>query len=482
MPDIYDLGQEFKRELLQKERTAALRLVSAYGTAYARLAKQLDRLLAQIADARAKGETIDAGWLYRQERYFTLLNQIATEMAKFADVAGEIITKEQKAAAKTALDDSAKLMKASAEDLPTIQGTFNRLPVAAVESLAGFLSDGSPLNTLLSQLGPSAQQKVQSLLIEAVANGRGPRDIAREMKKSLGGNLARALAISRTETARAYNEATHRQYQANSDVLEGWEWLATLNGRTCAACIALHGTFHETSERMANHVNCRCAMIPKTIGSPARLEPGAEWFAKQPEKTQRSIFDNDQSFEAYKAGELKLEDFVGRKDSAQWGASYYQLSYKRAAAGEGRFPTSAVTQTRPPQFLVDMIRNAPAYRNEDGIADLDKVAVESLGLSHANPFPPGLQQQTKRAAVGISQVTLGRPALDRERLIRALDAVAGGIKTSGKGIEAILLAERSDGSFVVSGDGNHRVAALKLLGFAGDVPGRVRFQKARRVA
>jgi SPP1 gp7 family putative phage head morphogenesis protein len=276
MPNIYDIAQQFKAALLDREREAAVRLVKTYGVSYARLAANLEKLLARMDAAKAKGEPITANWLFQQERYFALLNQIATEMAKFADVAGSVITKEQRAAVRAALNDSQRLLLASAE-ASGVEASFNRVPVSAVESLAGFLSNGSPLNSLLSQFGPSARSKVESLLIEGVANGRGPRDIARAMKKALGGNLARALKISRTETARAYNEATHRQFEANADVLEGWEWLAALNGRTCAACIALHGTFHETSERMASHVNC---VIPGEKVVAAKLQGATErWYS-----------------------------------------------------------------------------------------------------------------------------------------------------------------------------------------------------------
>ena len=107
---------------------------------------------------------------------------------------------------------------------------------------------------------------------------------AREMlwlgKEELAGNLTRALRISRTETLRAYREATHRTYQQNSDVIEGWYWLASLSssGRTCAARIALHGTFHANDERMKTQVNCRCAQLPAVIGQPSPIkQSGSEW-------------------------------------------------------------------------------------------------------------------------------------------------------------------------------------------------------------
>jgi len=39
-----------------------------------------------------------------------------------------------------------------------------------------------------------------------------------------------------------------------------------------------------------------------------------------------------------KAGDLKLEDFVGLIRNPLWGDSYAQLSVRRALAGESQFP------------------------------------------------------------------------------------------------------------------------------------------------
>ena len=337
MSDIYELALEYKAALLKRERAAAVRLVKAYGLSYDRLRKQLDLLIEQMKLARKRGEPIDPNWLFRQERYFALLNDVVREMAKFADVAGSTITGEQRAAVKAALNDSQRLLLASAE-ASTITAAFNRVPVVAVENLVGFLSDGSPLSTLLGQFGSIGRQQVESALIQGVALGHGPRKIASGMKKALGGNLARALTISRTETARAYNEASHQTYQQNADVLQGWQWLAALNSRTCAACIALHGSVHPVTERMATHVNCRCTQVPVLIGEELPLTRGAKWFQSQSATVQRDVLGSEAAYQAFKSKKLSLEDFVGRKDNPRWGASFYQLSVKRALNKEARFP------------------------------------------------------------------------------------------------------------------------------------------------
>src|SRR5690606_38014624 len=110
---------------------------------------------------------------------------------------------------------------------PTVRLRFTRLPSEALTDLVGTLTDGSPLRRLLDELGPDASRAARDTLVNGVILGQGPRQIAREMRQALGGNLVRALRIARTETIRPYRTATLRSYAANSDVVRGWRWVAS---------------------------------------------------------------------------------------------------------------------------------------------------------------------------------------------------------------------------------------------------------------
>jgi SPP1 gp7 family putative phage head morphogenesis protein len=359
--NIYVAVQEFRRALLRRERGAAIKLVQAYGEAYERLSAQLDKLLKKIEAARAAGETVDQAWLFREQRYFALISQVLREIGRFADITGSIITDQQRQAVKQAMMDSERLLLTAMEASPEgISGEFNRLNKSATENLIGFLSDGSPLNTLLSRLAPEARQIVERGLINGVIQGRNPRAVAREIREGLNGNLTRALKIARTESIRSYREASHLTYQQNSEFLEGWYWLSALNSRTCRACIALHGTFHSLGERMKSHIQCRCTQVPGVKGADPGIDKGSDWFAKRPASFQKEILDNEGEYEAYKSGRLKLEDFVGLRRSLQWGDSYQALSLQRALAGEGEFPR----ERQRPRDLTSLIvpREEPGPR------------------------------------------------------------------------------------------------------------------------
>jgi SPP1 gp7 family putative phage head morphogenesis protein len=223
-----------------------------------------------------------------------------------------------------------------------IDATFNQLPTRAVENLVGFLGDGSPLKSLLDELAGSAGAAVALALKDGIIRGRAPEEIARDIRGGLNGSLTRARGIARNETLRAYREAAHQNYLENSGVVTGWVWTSALGPRSCAACVALSGTFHPLEERMASHVNCRCSQIPQIEGVDPKVTNGVEWFAKQPAAVQEAILDSPGAYEAYKSGRLSLEDFVGLKRDKRWGDSYQALSTDRALAGEGNFPRGAV--------------------------------------------------------------------------------------------------------------------------------------------
>src|SRR4029434_2666595 len=145
------LANQFRAAILRRERKAALRLIIAYGTIWDKLSKRIGDLNQQIVTARERGEIINAGWLFRQQRYADLLRQVQTEFVRFSEQADNRITRGHTAAGGMGLNDSFELMTTAAE-AADLSVTFNTLPVAAVENMAGFLSNSAPPHIPLSQL------------------------------------------------------------------------------------------------------------------------------------------------------------------------------------------------------------------------------------------------------------------------------------------------------------------------------------------
>jgi hypothetical protein len=113
--------------------------------------------------------------------------------------------------------------------------------------------------------------------------------------------------------------------------------------------------------------------------------------------------------------------------------------------------------------------------------DHRNVTAESLGLE-VKPQPNIPANATPRQQmVDINSITLTRDTLNRGRMVSVRDALAEGVKPEKKGvplrqqIDPIELTPdpNAPGRFLVSGDGNHRTAFLRLSGAEGQIPAKV---------
>lgn len=344
--EIYDRATQFKDDLIANERRASVRIVDAYGRAFDKMKDNIRVLTEKIEQARLSGQYISPSWAFQIDRYQALQRQIATEIGRIASQVNDATIKQQADAVKRAAGDIEDLTNMAAQNAG-VSVSFSRLASSASESIVGFLSDGSPLKSLLDQLPGLAGQAVATALTDAIIRGQNPTRTASQIRTAIGGNMNRALTIARTETMRAYREASHRSLTQNGDILQGWVWVASFSRRTCASCLALAGSVHRLEERMESHPRCRCSQAPLIRGQKVEFEKGEDWFRRQDASTQHAILGSNVALNAYRRGDATLLDFVGRQNSPKWGQPYYQISTRRAILKQGAFPG----YNHPTQFI-----------------------------------------------------------------------------------------------------------------------------------
>jgi len=336
MAGIFDAADRYREDLLRRERRAASELVRYYGRIWQEINRQISKM---VRDYYNTPDTERESWLYQMQRLQALRAQVEDEIGRFARFADRQIQTEQRDAVQAAQDHAEQLGRLGlGKGPPGVEVRWNRLPNEALKDLIGFLQDGSPLKDLLGRLGPEAGQAVMDALVRGLGLGRGPEVIGRLIQQMMGMALTRALRIARTEMLRAYREAAHRNYQANSDVVKGWIWHSALNERTCAACWAMHGTVHRLEERLDDHVCGRCTAVPLTKtwaelgfeGIPETtlpIEQGVDVFQRLSPEMQQKILGMAK-YAAWKDGKFNLEDLVGRKYDGRWGSMRYERSLK----------------------------------------------------------------------------------------------------------------------------------------------------------
>lgn len=326
---IYERAAAFQRELALSQTAAQDQMLAAWGRMYEATVGDLQAVLDKVAAARAAGTEVSPAWLYQEARLRTVLDTVEAEVATYASQATNATTAAQQAAVNASARHSALLGEQALAEGASMGGSFLNVNPDNLRHLVGFLADGSPLSGLLAGLAPEVSESIRQALVVGVGQGKGIDWMARQVTQALDMPRHRAVTIMRTESQRAYRETARQTYQENADVLQGWVWTAALGPRTCAACIAMHGTIHPVTETLDGHPRCRCAMVPRTpswadLGVPDMeddrppVTSGKDWFQEQPDAVQRGILGRAK-WQAWKDGRISLDDTVARTHSADWG-------------------------------------------------------------------------------------------------------------------------------------------------------------------
>lgn len=310
---IIELSKQFKRALDKNDKAALNRLIDAYGRIYEKLQDKI-----QLLENLIEMENPTAGQLVRREQYKALIAQVEDELTKYQTILADTIDATSRDAINFAARDTSRLLRAIGSEYG-VDVTFARLPTEAVKTLLGFLAEDGPLFQRISELAPFTATKVAETIVDSVALGKGPREIARLIRDDLGGGLTDALRMTRTVQLWSYREATRANYAANSDIVEGWYWYAALDQEPCMACIAEHGTFHGLDETLDDHHNGRCTMLPAIQGFPNPVEQsGEEWFEGLGEAEQKKLM-GPEFYDAWKGGAFELSQMAHKVEDAVYG-------------------------------------------------------------------------------------------------------------------------------------------------------------------
>lgn len=176
-------------------------------------------------------------------------------------------------------------------------------------------------------------EAIRQELLQGMIVGSNPREAARRMLDAtegrFTGGLARALNISRTEMLDAMRTGQQLTDHANRESLAGWEWSAHLDGRTCIACISMHGTRYPIEQPgPLDHQSGRCARVPVTkswaeLGFPEIPEPdlgtvdAETWFAGLTPEDQRAML-GPARFQAWAEGRYPMSAWAQRRTTPAW--------------------------------------------------------------------------------------------------------------------------------------------------------------------
>lgn len=333
-PDLVDLALTLKLATDGAIDLTTQQLARAWSQAWDEIAQEWREALTELAGMAEDGRWPTRAQITRNVRAQAALQATAEALQHLTEQTQATVTGDLSALVQLAADHQQAMLAAQ---LPT----GHRLPPvaydpAAVAAIVGRTTQ--QITALTWPLRPEAEAAMRASLIRGMAVGDNPRKVAADMLNRVqgvfDGGKARAVNIARTEMISAYRTATQEREKLHTDVLKGWIWTADLTSRTCAACIAMDGTFHELDEPgPLGHPSCRCARTDQTktwkelgfdIPEPGRLEDrqtGPEWFEEQPEATQRKIL-GPKRFAAWREGNYPPSVWAVRRENPAWRASY----------------------------------------------------------------------------------------------------------------------------------------------------------------
>jgi Phage Mu protein F like protein len=427
--DIYQQTWDFRDQLLQHVASAQEVLANYYAGAYDALSDELDSLAAKIAAAQENGEEVDPNWLAREGQLADTLQHIADQMDAFAQQAQQTVAQGiQDAAALGVSAGTAQLDALLPAQLAAagVQQQWGTPSDQALENSVGAgQSPQSPLNMAFAAFGQAAIDMIKHGLFNGLATGQNPHTVASQLASDVQDlSLNRANTIARTEMLRSYRTANQMMYQENSDVVDGWIWVAALSTNTCAFCWAENGGYHSSDETLDSHAQCACVMVPMTgdwssvlsdledigldesdleemginfddiIDTSADVPMGEDVFAEQPPEVQEEVL-GPSKYALYQNGDLALSDLIGHEQDEQWGGVGYEKSLKdlgftrddviraqeelAAREAKGETPEEMVKQAAPEKPAV-----SPSTEALQALAKLDAMEAEAkAAAAHA---------------------------------------------------------------------------------------------------
>jgi len=299
----------------------------AYTDALAGVRKQLAEINAEIDQMERDGVTPEQQMVMLQARFMTAQDELVRAIEAFTPFGVEQTATGQRELIMYAIDNLDKTVQIAAgrPDQIGIELSFTRPETETLERFVGFAGDGSPLEAVFAEVGPATRTALQ----QGMAEGIGPRAVARQMTKVGQASYQRMETIARTEIIRASREATRQSFIDNADVLEGWMRVCAGDANTCMVCWALHGTIHATDEIMPSHPRCRCAMVPipkplsEISGDPdapdvrPTIPTREQLFATLDEEDQREILGKSR-YELWRNG-MSLSRFGTVEQDPVWG-------------------------------------------------------------------------------------------------------------------------------------------------------------------
>lgn len=329
------LARQMRREVSHSVDGVTRTLTAAWAEAWALVRADWEAALDDLIAASENGRWPSQQVVRRMRRAQLALETTEKTIRELSDQAARIVTVSTPKVVADAANWEARLIASGMPKEAAVTAvSFQRVDPTALEAIVARTTQ--QITALSWPISTEATAAIQAELIRGINLGNNPRRAAslmvRRVEGRFAGGLARANNVARTEMLDAHRAAARAQDLANLDVVEGWEWMATLDRRTCPSCLAQHGSVHQPDEvGPLDHQQGRCARVPAVkswrdlgfdLDEPDSAMPSArEWYDGLSKEEQQGIMGPTRQ-QLLADGKIGWDDLSARRSTAGWRDSF----------------------------------------------------------------------------------------------------------------------------------------------------------------
>jgi len=302
----------------------------------------LGEIAAAYSEGLASGTAVPwTGIGYRYKiRALTRVQEAMKEMAiESRDLVHKALTELSREQASLLQSALSEMLPDSVLDQLKLSKVNLRQLAALVDDKMGENATGSVAKILhdFDELGAKAIPRVQRALESAISDGASLSKTTTAVVESLKVARHEAAAYVRTVIMQTANDSARLMHQENADILQGEQYVATLDDSTCPICGPLDGNVYyfdkgPNAPRPPLHPGCRCYMSPylkswRELGLPESIPDVVkqqlngrraeritweQWVTAKNSRLESAL--GPTRAELFRQGKAKLDDFATRTE------------------------------------------------------------------------------------------------------------------------------------------------------------------------
>lgn len=166
--------------------------------------------------------------------------------------------------------------KALLRDTPSAEAILTRLPVERLRILLERPLGGHTLEFWTAKQNARMISSVKRELAKSLTLKESVKGASKRLVEGFGIKRSTADTIARSSLLQSGNDARDELFKRNDDFIKGYQYLATLDQRTCPICAPDDGRIASAREELPEllrHPNCRCTIVPITELSEPLVRP-----------------------------------------------------------------------------------------------------------------------------------------------------------------------------------------------------------------